>query len=780
MLPPRGIDHGIEFLVLALAGSCAAVASARFAIRTRNAARQQLLRERSQFLAAAESCLDAFYIFDSVRDKDGTIIDFAFRYMNAGGERRMQRSLASLLGKGIRVEFPHLVSPQLFESYCALIETGTPSRVELPVINPALPITWVRHHAVKLGDGFAVTSTDLTELKSIEAQCREIAEFSNSIFENAPFSIIATDAAGTITAMNLQAETMTGYSREELVGKRSLLALHDPEELRQRAEQLSQDLETPISEFDLIAMQPASGDAEDEWTYIRRDGTRSPVHLAMKVLHSETGERSGIINIAQDVTSRRKMMSYVTHMMSRDPLTGLVGRSLLEDRIVQAIERAKRVGTRVAAFLIDLDSFKRINDSLGHRVGDEILTLAAARLVETVRSSDTVARMGGDEFFVLMPDLHDISSVDSCAERLIRTVSEPYLIHDRKVHLTASAGYCVFPDLAGSFDHLLQRSDSAMHAAKQRGRNRFQVFTADMLQDASPRLSMESALRLALEQQELFLQYQPQVALPSGQVIGMEALLRWKHPTFGLVSPAHFIPMAEEMGLMPEFGAWVIQQACRDARQVQDQMGRSLLLSVNLSPRQFQQKRLVKTIEEALADSGLSPRNLEIEITENTLMINSSANLETLQSIRNLGVRLSIDDFGTGFSSFSYLLQYQIDRLKIDQSFVRQAMVDANAAAVVRTIIAMSHGLDIKVIAEGAETRDQVKFLLRRRCDEVQGFYFARPVASHEFAETVARIEAMKTEEIAAEVGVGFEGPPTGPAAIRELDDASDFPLGSA
>jgi diguanylate cyclase (GGDEF)-like protein/PAS domain S-box-containing protein len=778
MFPPRGANDGLGLLVLTVAGACGAVASSWHAIRTRNTARRQLLEERSQFLAATESCLDAFFIFDSVRNHEGRIVDFALRYLNPGAERRLQRSLESLVGKHFCAEFPRTIPPKLFDVYCEIVETGVPCRLEFPVVDPSLPSTWLRHHAVKLGDGIALTSTDLTELKSIEAQYREVAEFSNSIFENAPFGILSTDAAGTITAMNEQAETMTGYAREELIGKRSLLALHDPEELRQRAEQMAEDLEMPVSEFDLIAMHPPTSDSE--WTYIRRDGTRSPVNLSVKLLRSESGERSGMIGIAQDVSSRGKMMGYVTHMMSRDPLTGLVGRYLLEDRILQAIERAKRNATKVAAFLIDLDCFKRINDSFGHRVGDEILTLVAARLVEAVRSADTVARMGGDEFVVLMPDLKDISAVQACAERLIRAVSEPYALQQQKVRLTASAGYCVFPDLAASFDHLLERTDSALHVAKQRGRNRYQVFTADMLQDASPRPSMENALRLALDHEELFLHYQPQVALPSGRVIGMEALLRWKHPTLGLVSPAHFIPMAEEMGLMPEFGAWVLKQACHDAKQLQDQMGRSFLLSVNISPRQFQQRRLVRTIEEALANSGLSPRNLEIEITDNTLMINSTANLEMLQVIRDLGVRLSIDDFGTGFSSFSYLLQYQIDRLKIDQSFVRQAVTDTNAAAVVRTIIAMSHGLDIKVIAEGAETLDQLKFLLRRRCDEVQGYYFARPVSSSNFAEIVARIEAMDIEEIATEVGVGLDRPPTGPAAFRELDDTADLPLGSA
>jgi diguanylate cyclase (GGDEF)-like protein/PAS domain S-box-containing protein len=778
MFPPRGANGGMAFVGLTMASACSAAAAAWGALRIRNA-RRQILQERSLFLAASESSLDAFYIFDSVRDPQGRIIDFAFRYVNPGAERRLQRNLDSLLGKHLCAEYPLVISPKLFESYCQIVETGIPRRLDFPVADPALSTTWLRHHAVKLDDGIALTSTDLTELKSIEAQFREMAQFSDSIFENAPFSIISTDADGIITAMNRQAETITGYSREELIGKRSLLSLHDPQELRQRAELVAQDLEAPLSEFDLITLHQATCEGEAEWTYIRRDGTRSPVSLAIKILHSETGERSGMIGIAQDV-SRRKMMSYVTHMVSRDPLTGLVGRYLLEDRILQAIERAKRNATKVVAFLIDLDCFKRINDSYGHRVGDEILTIVAARLIETVRSSDTVARMSGDEFVVLMPDFKDVNAIGGCADRLIRALGEPYVIQEHTVRLTASAGYCIFPDLAASFDHLLERTGSAMHAAKQRGRNRYQVFTADMLKDASPRLSMESALRLALEHRELFLHYQPQISLPKGHVIGIEALLRWNHPTLGLVSPAHFIPMAEEMGLMPEFGAWVIEQACRDAKRLQDQMGRSFLLSVNISPRQFQQKRLVKTIEGALRDSGLCPHNLEIEITENTLMINSTANLEMLQVIRNLGVQLSIDDFGTGFSSFSYLLQYQIDRLKIDQSFVRQAMVDANAAAVVRTIIAMSHGLDIKVIAEGAETRDQVKFLLQRRCDEVQGFYFARPVARHELVETIQRIEAMDTEEIAAELGIDFELPTTGPKAFQELDEVFDLPLGSA
>jgi EAL domain-containing protein (putative c-di-GMP-specific phosphodiesterase class I) len=282
---------------------------------------------------------------------------------------------------------------------------------------------------------------------------------------------------------------------------------------------------------------------------------------------------------------------------------------------------------------------------------------------------------------------------------------------------------------------------------------------------------MEGALRQAMDRDELFMEYQPQVALPSGKVIGMEALLRWRHPKFGLVSPAHFIPMAEKIGILPEFGMWLMRRSCQEAKWIQERLGRRVSLSVNLSPHQFAQAKLLRTIEESLDESGLHPNDLEIEIIENTLMINSTANMKTLQMIRDLGVGLSIDDFGTGFCNFNYLLQYQVDRLKIDQSFVRQAASDVNAASVVRTVIAMSHGLGVKVIAEGVETRDQLKFLLRRRCDQAQGYFFARPLSPEKFVEAVPGIERMNLSDpsgeraaiaIAAEEKIEFIRPTDG------------------
>jgi diguanylate cyclase (GGDEF)-like protein len=738
------------------------------------ATKQQSLEQQDEhFRAAMESSPNAFYIVDSVRDEDGRIVDFTLRYLNLQAEQRLKCKRSEVIGTSCRRMMESIHPDYQFDRYCEAVNTGEPITLEFPVNVPGSRFTWLRHQVVKLGDGLAVTSTDLSELKTAQQRFESVAEFSDMIFEQAPFSIIATDAHGTITAVNLEAEKLTGYSSGELIHTASFLLLHDPEELKQRAARIHSEQGIFVEGLDLIAGRPGSAQGakgaetiQDEvWTFIRRDGTRLAVNLAVKVLRDAAGERTGIIAIASDVSASKPTIGHLSLGTTHDPLTGLIGHSLLEDRIAQAIKRSKRAATKVAVFTIDLDHFKRINDSLGHRIGDEILTVAATRLTEKVRSADTVARLSGDEFIVVVSDQLKISDVEFCAEQLLRAISAPYAVHGHTINVTASVGICLYPDFAGDTEHLLRRSEAAMYSAKEMGRNRAALFSSSMLEDASSRLSMEGALRQALDRNELFLEYQPQVALPSGKVIGMEALLRWRHSRFGLVSPAHFIPIAEKIGILTDFGEWAMRQACRDAKWIQTRLGRSVSLSVNLSPNQFEQKRLLRTIEEALQVSGLPASDLEIEIIENTLMINSTANLKTLQMIRDLGVRLSIDDFGTGFCNFNYLLQYQVDRLKIDQSFVRQAANDTNAASVVRTVIAMSHGLGVKVIAEGVETREQLKFLMRRRCDQAQGYFFARPLSPEHFVDSVAVIEAMNLGDPSGETIAGRV----------DADEASDF-----
>ena len=336
--------------------------------------------------------------------------------------------------------------------------------------------------------------------------------------------------------------------------------------------------------------------------------------------------------------------------------------------------------------------------------------------------------------------------MERCAKRLVDRVSGTTLVGDLEVNLTASVGVCVYPDFAEDVDSLLERADAAMYAAKENGRNQYQVFAEAMLKESQERLSMDTALRHALTREELFLHYQPLVSLTTGRVIGMEALLRWHHPKLGVVAPGTFIPLAEETGLIVPLGEWALKQSCKQAKSICDELGMDLYVSVNLSPRQFEQINLLQVIGEALEDSGLAAKNLQLELTENTLMINSASNLEKLQQIRQLGARVAIDDFGTGFCSFSYLLQYPVDRLKIDQSFVMKAVTEPNAATVVRTIVAMSHHLGIKVIAEGVENTDQLRILAQRKCDEAQGFLFSRPVALAGFTAAVDSIHRLFDE----------------------------------
>lgn len=730
---------GVAAAIVAVVGIALAILSL-WRKRMHSILHKRFEEAQTKFGAAAEASLDAFFLLDAMRDASGQIIDFRIHYLNKNAELLIGRTRAEIVGQSLSEIISSVKSSGRFDRYCEVVETGLPMDHEYPVPqgNP-LQATWLRYQAVKLGDGLAVTCSDISTIKTTQARYEQLLEFNESVFQNAPFSIVATDVQGTITAMNLAAERLTGYGCEELVGKAPLTVLHDERELASAArDAAATDDSVERAGFEVISAGVLEGEIQEkEWTLLRRDGSRTPINLAMRAVTSDSGEVSGFVGIAFDITERRQMLQYVTHLATHDQLTGLVGRALLRDKTVEAVERARRYGTKVAVFVVDLDQFKRINDSLGHTSGDQILIETASRLRRSVRSTDVVARVGGDEFVVVMPDITSVTDVENCALNLLTRMSPEIQIEGQLVNVTVSVGVCIYPDFAPDAKHLLKRADSAMYVAKESGRNQYQIFSEDMLKETADRLSMEHGLRHALANGELCLHYQPQVSLTTGLITGVEALLRWNHPKLGNVPPTQFIGLAEETGLIVSIGEWVFMTACREGKALQDEMGSDLTISVNLSPRQFQQRNLVQVIEHALAVSGLSARNLEIEITENILMVNSSGNLEKLQRIRELGVRISIDDFGTGFCSFSYLLQYQVDRLKIDRSFIKQAGTDPNAAAVVRTIIAMSHGLAIRVVAEGVESEEQLRFLMRRRCDEAQGNYLGFPVAAKDFGASV-------------------------------------------
>ncbi len=715
--------------------------------RNQAAAHRRTSEEHARFIAAAETSPDAFFIFDSVRNSAHDIVDFRYVYVNSYAEQLLKTPRRSLLKQNMCVLFPTNRTSGLFDKYRKVVLTGEPLSDEFSLVLEDGREIWLRQRVTKLGDGVAITTSDATEIRASEERYRSLSNFSNSVFENAPYSIIETDAQGVIRAMNSAAERLTGYARADMVGKLGLTALHDPHELSRRSDEATPKSEPEMEGFELLTAKAVQGEVDErEWTYIRNDGSTLPVHVAVTAVMDGLGDVSGFVAIASDITERKQLMTYLNHMASHDQLTGLPGRTLLRERIAEAIEKAMLHGRKVAVFVIDLDHFKRMNDSLGHRAGDDVLVGMAERMKQSLRRSDTLGRLGGDEFVVVMPHIATLVDVERCAKRLVDRVSSTALVGDMEVNLTASVGVCVYPDFAEDVDSLLERADAATYAAKENGRNQYQVFADAMLKQSQDRLSMDTALRHALMREELFLHYQPLVSLTTGRVIGMESLLRWHHPKLGVISPATFIPLAEETGLIVAIGEWAMKQSCKQAKAICDDLGMDLSVSVNLSPRQFEQSNLLQVIGEALEDSGLPPKNLQVELTENTLMINSASNLEKLQQIRQMGARVAIDDFGTGFCSFSYLLQYPVDRLKIDQSFVMKAVTEPNAATVVRTIVAMSHHLGIKVIAEGVETPDHLKFLARRNCDEAQGYYFSRPVAAANFAAAVDAIHRLFDE----------------------------------
>jgi diguanylate cyclase (GGDEF)-like protein/PAS domain S-box-containing protein len=706
-------------------------------------------KDHEKFVVAAESSLDAFYILESVRDDANKITDFRFSYVNANGEQRLGQPRDDLIGMSVCDVLPYLRLTDIPERFKRVVTTGVPFTHEHQAVLQGIDPYWIVMQVVKLGDGVAVTNRDVTEERARQHQIADLNEFTQSMIENAPFSIIATDPAGTVTAMNPAAEGLTFYRKHELIGQHSVVLLHDAAEMSARAVQLSKDLNEPVQAgFGSLIARPRHGQTDEhEWTYVRKDGSRIWVNLAITALKTQDEKIAGYLGIAFDITERKKLTEYVNHLAHHDQLTGLPNRVLLDDRMRQAIQRAKRNRHKVAVLMVDVDYFKRINDSLGHTAGDSLLDAIAKKLCSAVRQTDTVARMGGDEFVIVMPEFRDEKDAEKCAEAIIQKVSTPTMLGNREVNVTVSVGLCVFPDCAHDADSLLKNADAALYEAKESGRNSFHVFNQSMVVATADKLEFEHDLRHALINGELSLHYQPQVSCVTGEVIGVEALLRWNHPRRGSIPPAQFIPLAEATGMIVPIGEWAIRTACHEGKELQDTLGRELVIAVNLSPRQFRQKTLTTQVALALRESGLPARSLEIEITEQTLMSNSATTNETLMQLRKLGVKIAIDDFGTGFSSFSYLLQYEVDRLKIDRSFVNRTADDPNAAAIVRAIISMAHGLNLRVVAEGVETNGQLDFLLRRRCDEAQGFYFGKAVPAGMVREAARLISIQRDAE---------------------------------
>lgn len=471
--------------------------------------------------------------------------------------------------------------------------------------------------------------------------------------------------------------------------------------------------------------------------YLRKDGAVRWVNLTADVVANGNDGEPLAIGIVEDITERREVEERIRHMALHDPLTDLPNRALLHDRLQQAMNEAQREKTLLALLFLDLDRFKIVNDSLGHTVGDQLLRAVAERLGHHVRGSDTVCRLGGDEFVVLLTAVHDASDAARVASKLLHGLAEPLKVGDHTLSTSTSIGISLYPMDGSDPDILLQHADTALYQAKAGGRNNYQFFTVEMNVRAHERLQLEQSLRQALQQDEFTLHYQPQMDCITGRVVAIEALLRWRHPELGWVTPDRFIPIAEDSGLMIPIGEWALAKACRDSQTWRHAGFEHGTISLNLSASQLQRTGFSARVAEILREAGLQPGDLELELTEK--LLTHEANAAALQQLKDMGVVLSVDDFGVGYSNLSYLRRFAIDKLKLDRCFLCDVGNDADAAAIVTAIITTAHCLRLAVVAEGVETRQQVEFLLERNCRLMQGYYFSRPQAAEELTAWLRR-----------------------------------------
>ncbi len=484
-----------------------------------------------------------------------------------------------------------------------------------------------------------------------------------------------------------------------------------------------------------------------EFRIMRADGDVRVVENRVHVVRNAAGKLLRIDGTITDISERRQSQERIEYLAQYDVVTGLPNRRLFNDRLTLAIARDKRLDAMTALLLLDLDRFKQVNETLGHNAGDKVLQAVTARLRDRLREVDTIARLGGDEFVVILESVTEKAHATRVAEKIVEAMAEPHMLEGQEIFVTASIGVAFCPADAEGVEKLIERAELAMYQAKQEGRNTVQLYAPEKYQHSGASLGMESKLRRALERDELLLNYQPKVDIPSGAITGAEALLRWRNPELGLVSPADFIPVAEDIGLIVSIGEWVLQHACKQAAAWRSQ-GHPLAVAVNLSARQFRQNDLVEMIKRTLADTGLPPEYLELEITESMIMHRPEQTIATLQQLDDIGVVLSVDDFGTGYSSLSYLKRFPVHKLKVDQSFVRELHQNADDAAIVRAVIALAGSLNLKTIAEGVETEQQLYFLAGLHCDEYQGYHYSRPLPADAFLTLLQTKQAASADVI--------------------------------
>ena len=570
---------------------------------------------------------------------------------------------------------------------------------------------------------FIAIKQDITERKRAEEELYRAHQMLQTVLNTIPQRVFWKDLNCTYVGCNRAFATDAGLNNPaEIIGKSDFELAWSGTADRYRAD-------------DKRIMEQGSTKLNFDEPQSRADGSLLWLRTSKLPLWDREGKVIGVIGTYEDITERKVAEDRVKFLAFYDALTELPNRALLQDRLSKALANARRQKDRVALLFLDLDRFKDTNDSLGHSLGDLLLQNVAERLKRCAREQDTVARLGGDEFLIVLTNVKEIADASVAAERFMQAMTAEFVVQGHSLSINCSVGISMFPEHGTDGEILIKNADAAMYSAKESGRNNFRFFTEDMNAQGVERLTLGNGLRLALDKKELFLVYQPQVDIVSGKIIGLEALLRWQHPTLGLVPPDKFIRIAENCGLIVPIGEWVVRTACRQARKWQDEGLPAVSIAINVSAVQFRQEDFCELIRRVLHETGLAPQYLELELTEGLLLANADVTFSVLQELTDMGLTLAIDDFGNGYSNFTYLRQFRVSKLKIDRSFIRDVAVNPDDAAITTAIISMAKSLNLKVIAEGVEDEAQMSFLRAHQCDEIQGYYFSKPLAVDKVAD---------------------------------------------
>jgi diguanylate cyclase (GGDEF)-like protein/PAS domain S-box-containing protein len=645
-------------------------------------------------IVEAENGMDAIYLFEKMKP-DIVLMDYVMPGIN--GVETCARLQELIDGKNTPVIM--ITSLEDEDSVNLAFEAGATDYI-------SKPINW------------AVLKQRLNRLikaRRTEKDLDKSEAFAISIIDHAVEGILNIDLEGMIKYINPSAEKIFGYKAKEITGENINILL-------------------PMLSYTDLNYQDnkdKSIDTNKEIIGKRKDNSTLPIELTISKFNVE--ENTYFTMIMRDITERKRYEETIKYQAFYDSLTGLPNRLLLKERIAIEISHCKQTGNKLAVMFLDLDRFKLINDTLGHDIGDKLLKETAKKLQMCVTKDATIARIGGDEFVILLPGLVHEGNVGQTASKILEIIRQPVIIDDHELYLTISVGITIYPDDGEDEETLITNADVAMYRAKEQGKNNFQLYTPALNAKALERLSLENYLRRALEYNEFVVYYQPKVNAATEEIIGMEALIRWKHPNWGLVPPMKFIPIAEETGLIVPIGEWVLSTACAHNKALQNAGLPPLTVAVNLSSRQFELQDLTKIVSKVLQETGLEAEYLELEITESIAMQNVEHTLKTISQLRAMGVKFSIDDFGTGYSSLSQLNNFAVNKLKIDKSFVEKVDGSKDNSVIASTVLALGKSLELDIVAEGVENEEQVKFFKQNNCDEMQGYFFGRPMSNEDF-----------------------------------------------